>query len=77
MSSQGPSEGQGADVRGFQSWRMVVLDLDLNLPLPEESLDAAAQGLALDNENLPLQTASDSELDDVVIISPRKFEEVC
>lgn len=77
MSSFGPSEGHGEDARGFQNQQMVVLDLDLNSPLCEESLDAAAQGLVLVSENLHLQIPGDAELDDVVIISPRKFEEVC
>ncbi|XP_028759565.1 E3 ubiquitin-protein ligase complex slx8-rfp subunit slx8 [Neltuma alba] len=73
MSSSGPREGQEA-ARDFQNQQIVVFDLDLNLPLLEESLDAAAQGSALGNENLQLQIG-DAELDDVVIISPRKFEE--
>ncbi|XP_054806985.1 uncharacterized protein LOC129309433 [Prosopis cineraria] len=73
MSSSGPSEGQ-ADARDFQNQQIVVFDLDLNLPLLEENLDAAAQGSALDNENSQWRIG-DAELDDVVIISPRKFEE--
>ncbi|KAK4266634.1 hypothetical protein QN277_027524 [Acacia crassicarpa] len=73
MSSSGPRESQEA-ARDFQNQQIVFSDWDLNLPLLEESLDAAARGSALDNENLLLQMG-DAESDDVAIISPRKFEE--
>lgn len=76
MSSSGSRESHEAAAKDVQNQRIVVLkDFDLNFPLPNERLDAAAQGSALGNENLPLQIG-DAELNDVEIISPRKFEEV-
>ncbi|KAI4317348.1 hypothetical protein L6164_025222 [Bauhinia variegata] len=66
MNSWGSNGGQEAHMRGF-------MPREINFGLVPEL--HFALGTRPDNENLQLEAVDDGRLDDVVIISPRKFEE--
>jgi hypothetical protein len=80
MGLNGSSECSEGNARDFKR-RRVVLDLDLNYPPPEENtaLTDPRHAQPRENGHSQRETLVNAEFidEEIVVISPRKFAEVC